>query len=89
MHIIRQLMRDLNEAMEESQMSWGKHMGSSLLWEGHKIRLQEWNRIVNELEMHQVPSHVSYHYQFMMNAARRRKLAQIFSSVRLIKKLAI
>ncbi|GAV07080.1 hypothetical protein RvY_16962 [Ramazzottius varieornatus] len=53
MHIIRQLMHDLNEAMEESQMSWGKHMGSSLLWEGHRTRLQEWNRIVNELEMHQ------------------------------------
>ncbi|XP_055330621.1 F-box only protein 25-like [Paramacrobiotus metropolitanus] len=52
-HIIRQLMRDLNEAMEESKMSWGKHVGSELLWKGHKMRLQQWNHVMDDLIVHQ------------------------------------
>ncbi|OQV19982.1 putative F-box only protein 25 [Hypsibius exemplaris] len=53
MHIIRMLMLDLNEAMEESKMIWGKQLGSSALWEGHRQRLQEWNLIMKNFDVQQ------------------------------------
>lgn len=54
MHISKLLMQDLNEALEQSNMLWGKHMGSSVLWEQHRQRLQQWNSVMQDLEMHQV-----------------------------------
>jgi hypothetical protein len=61
MHIIRMLMQDLNEAMEESKMIWGKHMGSSALWEGHRQRLHQWNIIMKNFSIQQVKIFVKKH----------------------------
>lgn len=52
-HILHELVRDLQATLDQ-YLSWGRPLGSTLLWKQHMVTIQRISEMVNSIQIKEV-----------------------------------